>query len=142
MTKKTQTTTRGTDDAFWQLMEVGGSSILKLLGVSPEEAEKYCFRAVALKEKRLDPDVEGFPILESEGGRVFIEFQGYHDKFIRYRLIAEVLQGCWHEQYEGKVFAGIVYTDKKYKNYALSLSNAFTEANECQLKGSFRVCAN
>jgi hypothetical protein len=57
-------------------MEIGGPAVLKLLGIAPDEAEKYRFRAVVLKEKRIEPDVEGFPLLEARDGRIFIEFQG------------------------------------------------------------------
>ena len=35
-------------------------------------------------------DIEGFPILEGEDGRVFLEFQGYKDQFIRHRLLAKI----------------------------------------------------
>jgi len=89
------------------------------------------------KDKRVEPYVEGIPMLESEEGRIFIEFQGYTDKFIRYRLITEVLQGCQHDQYEGKVFAGIVYTDKSFQKAALSIKT-FSGTEDCQFKGCFQ----
>ncbi|MCP4605828.1 MAG: DUF2887 domain-containing protein, partial [Proteobacteria bacterium] len=101
---------RRTDEAFLQLMSICGGAVLKLLGVPPEEAERYLFRAVVLKEKRVEPDVEGFPLLEGEGRRAFIEFQGWHDKFIRYKLGGKVFIACSQENYEGKVFAGIIFT--------------------------------
>jgi len=59
MTKKKHKETRGTDETFLKLMTV---SVLKLLGVSSEKADKYHFRAVTLKEKRIEPDVEGIPM--------------------------------------------------------------------------------
>jgi hypothetical protein len=40
----------------------------------------------------LKPDIEGFPLLKSEKGRIFIEFQGYNDPFIRHRLMAQVVK--------------------------------------------------
>ncbi|HDN27234.1 MAG TPA: DUF2887 domain-containing protein [Thioploca sp.] len=83
MAKKPKKTTRGTDEAFLKLMTVSGSSLLKLLGVPPEQADKYQFRSVTLKEKHIKPDVQGIPILKSEEGLVFLEFQGYSDPFIR-----------------------------------------------------------
>jgi hypothetical protein len=48
------------------------------------QAKKYHFQAVVLKDKSLKPDIEGFPLLASEEGRVFLEFQGYSDPFIRH----------------------------------------------------------
>jgi len=124
MTKKRSKkdkSTRGTDEAFLQLMTVTGNSILKLLGVPSEKAEQYHFRAVMLKEKRLEPDVEGIPMLVSENEPIFIEFQGYSDPYIRYRLAAEVFEGCTRQKYKNEVIAGIIYTDSEYKTAALPL---------------------
>ena len=57
---------RGTDEPFFRFMEVGGGGILKLLGIPSDEAEQYRFRSVVLKERRLEPDIEGIPILEGK----------------------------------------------------------------------------
>jgi predicted transposase YdaD len=123
MPKKTnKPTTRGTDETFLKLMTISGSSILKLLGVPPKQANKYQFRAVNLKEKRIEPDVEAIRPLNSEQGPVFIEFQAYREPFIRYRLMASVCLGCTQQKYEGNVIAGIIYTDVEYQNAALPLS--------------------
>ena len=111
---------RGTDTSFFRFMEVGGGGILKLLGIPSDEAEQYCFRSVVLKERRLEPDIEGIPILEGKGKRIFIEFQGYRDKFIRYRLIAKVMMACALDGYQGKVLAAIIYTDMAWKKAALA----------------------
>ena len=110
---------RGTDTSFFRFMEVGGGGILKLLGIPSDEAEQYRFRSVVLKERRLEPDIEGIPILEGKGKRIFIEFQGYRDKFIRYRLIAKVMMACALDGYQGKVLAAIIYTDMAWKKAAL-----------------------
>ena len=56
-------------------MTVSGSSVLKLLGVPPKQADKYHFRPKTLKEKRIEPDVEAIPKLKSKQGPVFMEFQ-------------------------------------------------------------------
>jgi predicted transposase YdaD len=120
-TAKKSTMERGTDEAFLQLMTVSGSSILKLLGVSPKKAERYQFRSVNLKEKLFEPDLEGIPMFVSKDEPVFIEFQGYSDKFIRYRLATEVFHGCRLQKYEGKAIAGIIYTDPEYQTAALPL---------------------
>ncbi len=141
MTQKTKKkATRGTDEVFLNLMKVSGNSLLKLLGMAADKAKQYHFQAVVLKEKSLKPDIEGFPTLASEEGRVFIEFQGYPDPFIRHRLMAEVFLGCTSEEYKGFVMAGIVYTDKPYQDVAEPL-NAFQclqEGEQCELKGCFR----
>ncbi len=123
--------TRGTDETFLKLMTLSGSSILKLLGVPSAKAEKYHFRAVTLKEKRMEPDVEGIPMLKSEKGLIFIEFQSYWDQFIRYRLAASVFQGCAQQRHKEQVIAGIVYTDDEYKKAALPLSKIML-AESCQ----------
>jgi len=132
--------TRGTDEVFLNLMKVSGNSLLKLLGMAADKAKQYHFQAVVLKDKSLKPDIEGFPTLASEEGRVFIEFQGYPDPFIRHRLMAEVFLDCASEEYKGFVMAGIVYTDKHYQEVAEPL-NAFQclqEGEQCELKGCFR----
>ena len=127
---KSQKTTRGTDETFLKLMTLSGSSLLKLLGVSPDKARRYHFRAVTLKEKRIEPDVEGIPMLKSEKGPVFIEFHSYWDPFIRYRLVTSVFQGCTQQEYKDEeVIAGIIYTDSTYKNAALSLSKIMGAEN-------------
>mgnify|MGYP003449216143 CR=1 FL=1 len=109
MTKKRKKKSRypklGTDEALFQLMTVSGSSILKLLGVPATQAANYRFRAIVLKDKKLQPDIEGIPILQSDQSRVIIEFQGYEDKFIRYRLATEVFWSCLQEEYAGEVLA-------------------------------------
>ena len=134
---KEEETNRGTDETFLQLMKLSGNSILKMLGFSAEQAEKYTFQAVVLKEKELKPDIEGFPILASEEGRIFIEFQGYWDPFVCHRLMAEVFLGCASEKYQGEVVACIVYTDKTYQEAALPL-NEFTDMTNCHLGGCIR----
>jgi hypothetical protein len=127
----------GTDEAFWQLKKVSGSSVLKLFGVPSAQAEKYHFHAVALKDKLVKPDVEGFPVLECDDGRFFLEFQGYKDQFIRHRLLAEVLLACASEKYKGWVMAGIVYTEEKYKSAALPI-NTFKGIDDCRMGGCFQ----
>ncbi len=121
--------TRGTDETFLKLMTVSGSSILKLLGIPAKQADKYHFRAITLKEKRVQPDIEAIPELSSHQGPIFIEFQGYYDPFIRYRLAASVFQSCAQQKYEGQVIAGIIYTDDEYKKVALPLSKIMGVAN-------------
>lgn len=141
MTKQNKSRiTRGTDDVFWKLMKVSGNSLLKLFGIPAAQASMYHFHAVVLKEKTLKPDIESFPLLKSETGRIFLEFQGYNDPFIRQRLMAEVFLGCATENYKGSVIAGIVYTEKKYQTAAEPL-NAFdnlTPEQQCHLNGCFR----
>lgn len=134
---ESEKTERGTDEAFLQLMKVSGTSILKLFGFTADKAEQYYFQAVVLKEKELKPDIEGFPMLASEEGRVFLEFQGYRDPYICHRLMAEVFMACASEQYSGEVIAGIIYTDKTYQDSALPL-NEFVEMKNCHLGGCIR----
>ena len=130
MTVKENTATQGTDEPFLRLMGIGGPAILKLLGVAAEEAEEYTFRSVVLKEKRMEPDTEALPILEGQGKRVYIEFQGYADKFIRYRLISRIGLACTQDEYEDRVIAGIVYTDEAYKKAALPVKAFGGKAGE------------
>jgi predicted transposase YdaD len=132
--KKSRYPKLGTDEAFFQLMTVSGSSILKLLGMPATQAANYRFRAIVLKDKKLQPDIEGIPILQSDQSRVIIEFQGYEDKFIRYRLATEVFWSCLQEEYAGPVLAAIIFTDAKYQAAALPLAS-FPAKRNCRWKG-------
>lgn len=136
MIEKTKDKKRDTDEPFLRLMGIGGAAVLKLLGVDADKAERYRFRSVVMKDKRLEPDIEGVPIFEGEGRRVFVEFQGYTDNFIRYRLIAKVMMACALERYQGRVLAVIVYTDKAWRDAALSIT-AFEEGGGCTLAQCF-----
>jgi len=116
---------RGTDKAFFQLMQLCGSAMLKLFGFAPDVAENYTFRAIELKksgkpEKR--PDIEAIPTLESENTRALIEFQGYADKLIRYRSLGNMIQACTTGQPRKAVMGIIVYTASEYKKAALDIN--------------------
>jgi hypothetical protein len=113
---------RAADESFLKLMGIGGPAVLKLLGIAPDEAEEYIFRAVVLKETRLEPDTEGIPLLEGRGRKAYIEFQGYSDKFIRYRLLSKLMLACAQDGYSGSALAGIIYTDEAHKQAALPVN--------------------
>ena len=113
MTKKSSRQLRGTDETFLQLMQLGGAGLLKLAGFSSEIADGYEFRAVEFKEKRLQrTDVEGIPILETQNTRVMLEFQGYTDKYIRYRSLNNMLQICLKSR-DDKLVIGILFILRK-----------------------------
>ncbi len=127
MTEKEKKKSRGTDEPFLRLMGIGGPAILKLLCVATGETEAYRFRSVVLKEKRMEPDTEAIPMLEGRGKRGYIEFQGYADKFIRYRLVSRIMLACAQDEYEAGVLAGIIYTEESVKKAALPV-RAFSTA--------------
>jgi hypothetical protein len=79
-------TTRGTDDAFYHLMLIGGEAVLKLLGV--KDPTGYETKAVVLKSKEVRPDILALPggLGREARERVYIEFQGYKSDMIRYSL--------------------------------------------------------
>jgi len=113
---------RGTDKPFYQLMQLSGSAVLKLFGIPAEQAEHYIFRATVIKEVTLQPDIEGILFFDdTEHERVYIEFQGYLDKLIRQRLVANIALSCLHTEYTHSVTAAIIYTDEVYQTNALSL---------------------
>ena len=127
MTQKSSRQLRGTDETFLQLMQLSGTGLLKLAGFSSEIADGYEFRAVEFKEKRLQrPDVEGIPLLETQNTRVMLEFQGYTDKYIRYRSLNNMLQICLKSRDDKLVIGIIVYTEKKYQTAALALEQLIT----------------
>jgi len=112
---------RGTDEAFFGLMKVSGTAVLKLIGIKPDDAENYMLKSIVLKEKKLEPDIVGFPVLENNKEKVFIEFQAYEYPFIKYNLASKVLMTCAQDNDNGKVSAVIIYTEQKYMDAALSI---------------------
>ena len=128
MTEKSNRHLRGTDETFLQLMQLSGAGLLKLAGFTPQLAESFEFRAVEFKEKQLQrPDVEGLPILEMVNTRVTLEFQGYSDKYIRYRMLNNMLQICLRSNQAKPVIGIIVYTEKKYQTAAWELAALLPE---------------
>jgi len=119
--KKAKKSKRGTDEAFFGLMKVGGTAMLKLIGIDPANAENFTFKSIVLKEKKLEPDIVGYPVLENNSQKVFIEFQAYEYPFIKYNLVSKVLMACAQDNDKGKALAVIIYTEQKFKDVALSI---------------------
>ncbi|KPA12376.1 Addiction module antidote protein, HigA, partial [Candidatus Magnetomorum sp. HK-1] len=71
---------RGTDSPFYQLMNIMGDAMLKLIGV--QSNNEYQPRAIVLKEKSLYPDIVAFPKNKNRE-IVMIEFQGYKEPMMR-----------------------------------------------------------
>jgi predicted transposase YdaD len=131
MTEKPYRQLRGTDETFLQLMQLSGAGLLKLAGFSPEIADSYEFRAVEFKEKQLQrPDIEGIPVLEMSNTRVTLEFQGYADKYIRYRSLNNMLQICLKSRDDKPVVGIIVYTEKSYQTTAWALDKLIAKATD------------
>ena len=128
--KRSKKTKRGTDEAFFGLMKVTGNAVLKLVGIDPEDADHYMFKSVVLKEKKLEPDIIGFPVLESNKQKVFIEFQAYEYPFIKYNLVSKALMACAQDNDNGKVMAVIIYTEQKFKDVSLSIHAFDKSINE------------
>ena len=127
---------RGTDEAFVKLMTLSGDALLKLLGMDAQTAATYHFRSTVLKEKRLAPDIEGWSLTSGDQPRVVLEFQGYGDPYIRYRLASKVFASCAQNAYHGPVLAGILYTDESYKKAALPLT-IFEQRSGCRFDNCF-----
>ncbi|MBF0461440.1 MAG: DUF2887 domain-containing protein [Magnetococcales bacterium] len=127
---------RGTDEAFVKLMTLSGDALLKLLGMDAQTAATYHFRATVLKEKRLAPDIEGWSLTSGDQPRVLLEFQGYGDPYIRYRLLSKVFASCAQNGYHGPVLAGIIYTDESYRKAALPLT-IFEKRSGCRFDDCF-----
>ncbi|MEO5334122.1 MAG: Rpn family recombination-promoting nuclease/putative transposase [Magnetococcus sp. YQC-5] len=122
---------RGTDQAFFKLMTLSGDALLKLLGMDAPTAETYKFRATVLKQQRVAPDIEGWSLTSGKQPRVLIEFQGYEDNLIRYRIATKVFMSCVQNGYPGPVLAGIIYTNERYKQVALPLTALERRAGCC-----------
>jgi len=75
--------------------------------------------------------IVGFPVLENNKEKVFIEFQAYEYPFIKYNLASKVLMTYAQDNDNGKVSAVIIYTEQKYMDAALSI-HAFGKLAEAQ----------
>jgi len=117
-------------------MSFGGEAILKLIGA--ESFEGYEAKAVVLKEKSLYPDIMAIPKNpDSNNERIFIEFQAYSEKMIRYMTASKVTQSRTYDQYSGPVLASIIFTDQAYQDNALPLTIE-SGSGESFFKGRFK----
>lgn len=118
-------TSRGTDHAFYQLMQLCGSGILKLLGFPAKKAACYHFDAITLKKTEIAPDMQAMPYFGSDAERVYIEFQAYTNKYIFYRLVAAALLACKLTDYAEQVTIAVIFTEARYQRAAYPLDKAF-----------------
>ncbi|MBF0549211.1 MAG: DUF2887 domain-containing protein [Deltaproteobacteria bacterium] len=65
---------KGSDEAFYRLLQVANEAILKLAGISTECG--YDIQAETLKSKNVSPDIVAVPS-KGNGDVVIMEFQGY-----------------------------------------------------------------
>jgi len=61
---------------------------------------------------------------------VTLEFQGYSDKYIRYRSLNNMLQICLKSRDDKPVVGIIVYTEKRYQTAALALDKLIAKATD------------
>jgi len=113
-----KTGTRSTDEAFYKLLQVAGESILKLAGI--KEGYPYEVQSETLKSKKISPDIVAIP-LRKPADVVIMEFQGYHDPFIRHRLSAAASLYCEQKKYSGSLLPVIFYTESAWHRAALPL---------------------
>ncbi|MBF0496170.1 MAG: DUF2887 domain-containing protein [Deltaproteobacteria bacterium] len=109
---------RGSDEAFYRLVQAAGQAILKLVGVV--DADQYLFHADTLKAKRVSPDMVAIPAT-GVGDIVIMEFQGYHDPLIRYRVLTTVFLYCTQEKKVPPLLPAIIFTERSFALSALPL---------------------
>ena len=126
---------RGTDVAFLNVMHVIGESILKLIGI--KKPKRFKAKSIVLKDKQLFPDIYAWPFIGSDDIRIFLEFQGYKDPMIRFRVASKVSLFCAQEAYIEKVQPVIIYTEKRFFDVArpMQIMNADNDiAIQCNFK--------
>ncbi|MBF0550290.1 MAG: DUF2887 domain-containing protein [Deltaproteobacteria bacterium] len=109
---------RGSDEAFYRLIQAAGKAMLKLVGVAA--AEQYQFHAETLKTKKVSPDMVAIPE-SGAGDTVIMEFQGYHDPLIRYRMLTSVVLYCGQDKKAQRLLPAIIFTERSFANSALPL---------------------
>jgi predicted transposase YdaD len=129
-----ETGSRGTDEVFYKIVRIAPAAILKLVGVT--HGHHYQFHSETLKSKKVSPDVIAKPG-EETGDVVFMEFQGYPDKYIRYRLSTAMTMYCTQNDYQRGVLPVIFFTDRVYHEVALPLDRNDSTGN-FGFKGNFK----
>ncbi|MBF0495331.1 MAG: DUF2887 domain-containing protein, partial [Deltaproteobacteria bacterium] len=126
--------TRGSDEAFYRLVKAASEAVLKLVGVTP--GPEYHIHADTLKAKRVSPDIVAIPATGA-GDTVIMEFQGYHDPFIRYRMAANVALYCSQEEKASDVLPAIIFTERSFRLRALPF-NVSDSTGAYRLQGRFK----
>jgi len=131
MTQAKHHAEHGTDEAFYDLMQLSGSAILKLIGFDPIIAESYQFRAIELKQKQVQkPDIEAIPALEGQNKHALIEFQGYRDPLIRCRALRNLALAATSVTNGKPIISIIIYTTNNIKKAAKSLSELMPDITQ------------
>jgi hypothetical protein len=74
--------------------------------------------------------------MKSDKGLIFIEFQGYKDPMILFRLASKITMACAHETYAGPVHMGVIFTEEKFQKVALDLK-LFSPDKKDWITGNF-----
>ncbi|MBF0477769.1 MAG: DUF2887 domain-containing protein [Deltaproteobacteria bacterium] len=130
----TESGNRGSDEAFYRLVKEAGEAILKLVGVAPGHG--YSIHSGTLKAKRVSPDIVAIPSTSGDD-TVIMEFQGYPDPFIRYRLAATAILYCTQEKKRPALLPAIIFTERSFLTAALPFDISDV-TGEFHLGGKFK----
>ncbi|MCP4108819.1 MAG: DUF2887 domain-containing protein [Desulfobacteraceae bacterium] len=108
-----------TDTFFYELFRIDPRSLFELVGLDMEG--EYIFESITVKdiEKRFDGYMKR---TDGTGPNVFVEFQGYPDQKIYWRIFREI--ATWYEKKDDDTpfVAIVIFVDKKYKPKKCPLS--------------------
>ena len=105
----------GTDKVIANFFEKSGDALLSLLRVNVDDEEKVYPRVRVIKQQEIRPDFEITEItIEEEPLRVYIEVQGYFDRYVLYRAISGALLASKMDDYRGRILIGVIYLRRAY----------------------------
>jgi hypothetical protein len=113
---------KGTDKVIAEFFSKAGDAILKLLGVfvEGEEVGDIGYNVRVIKQKEIKPDLEVSELyIRGEPLRVYVEIQGYADKYVIYRALSGALLASKVDDYDGKIMIGVIYMSSRYKGIAI-----------------------
>ena len=105
----------GTDKVIANFFEKSGDALLSLLRVNVDDKERIYPRVRVIKQQEIRPDFEITEItIEEEPLRVYIEVQGYFDRYVLYRAISGALLASKMDDYRGRILIGVIYLRRAY----------------------------
>jgi len=108
---------KGTDRIIASFFERSGVSLLRLLGIRDVEDSRIKVRSRVIKQQEIKPDLEVSELMvRGEDMRVYVEVQGYYDKYVIYRAISGGLLASRMDDYDGDILVGIIYLRDRYRS--------------------------
>ena len=115
-----------TDKLFHQYSIQYGNSLLRLLEI--EDYKDYKAFSFTVKDIERHSDI----VFENQRGKdraIWVEFQGYSDEFIFYRMNIAMTMYCQERKYFGEILPVVIFLKRSYRQTARKLGYHFKGRN-------------